>query len=132
LVARARWRILRSRRATLADAIAACEAAQGPDRKLDGLIALAVFPALADLPMLDEGVWRHEDGSRVRALLYSATRAAAATLVPQGCWIEDISENGAATVAGAEGEWTGRHPADAIALCLAALRARAAIGRPTG
>lgn len=108
---------------TLVDAIAACERAAGPDRALDGRIALAVFPALADLPMIGPGVWRHEDGSRVRALRYSANRAAAATLVPPGCWIEG-GDDRAIVVAGPNGVWSGAHEVAAIALCLAALRAR--------
>lgn len=113
---------------TLADAIAACEQAQAPGRALDSLIALAVFSALADLPGIETGVWQHEDGSRVRALLYTASRAAAATLVPPGCWIE--SEGGGhIVVAGADGTWAGTHPEEAIALCIAALRARAATAR---
>ena len=113
--------------ASLTDAIAACERATGPDRELDSRIALAVFPALTDLPMLDPGVWRHADGSRVRALLYSATRAAAATLAPPGCWIESAEGDRAAVIAGPDGSWTGTHESEAIALCLAALRARLAI-----
>lgn len=106
----------------ISDAILACEAAPGPSRTLDACIARAVFPALTDLPSLDEGVWQHEDGSRVRALRYSASRAAAATLVPPGCWIEPC-ESGTRIV-GPDGAWTGSHAEEPIALCLAALRAR--------
>lgn len=106
----------------ISEAILACKAAPGPSRALDACIAMAVFPALTALPSLDEGVWQHEDGSRVRALRYSASRAAAATLVPPGCWIEPF-ESGARIV-GPDGEWTGSHAEEPIALCLAALRAR--------
>ncbi|MFD2498766.1 hypothetical protein ACFSTI_07755 [Rhizorhabdus histidinilytica] len=65
-----------------------------------------------------------EDGSRVRALRYTGSRIAAATLVPPGCWID--TEGSEVVVAGAEGEWSGTHAVEAIALCIAALRARLA------
>ncbi len=105
-------------------AIRACEAARAPDRALDALIAVAVFPALAGLAAIDEAVWRHDDGSRVRALRYSDSRTAAATLVPPGHWIE-AADDGIAVV-GDAGEWRGAHDVEAIALCLAALHARLA------
>lgn len=106
----------------LHEAIAACLGARVPSRSLDARIAVALFPALAGLPSLGVGLWRHEDGSRVRALLYSSSCAAAATLVPQGCWVEPMDEG--AKVAGSDGEWVGKHTVEPIALCLAALRAR--------
>jgi hypothetical protein len=77
---------------------------------------------MAELHPEAAGIWRGEDGLRVRALLYSSTCSAAATLVPPGYWIED-REDGVAVV-GPGGEWTGVHESRAIALCLAALRAR--------
>ena len=118
---------IRDRRAGLtetASAIAACRAAAAPSRDLDARIARAVFPALAALPVVEPGVWRGEDGGRVRALRYTDSRSAAATLVPPGCWID--AGGPGITVAGAEGEWTGAHAVEAIALCIAALRARLA------
>lgn len=118
---------IRNRRDDLAEtaaAIAACRAADAPSRDLDARIARAVFPALAALPPVEPGVWQGEDGGRVRALRYTGSRSAAATLVPPGCWID--AGGSAVTVAGAEGEWTGTHPVEAIALCIAALRARLA------
>lgn len=99
--------------ALLASALAACRVASAPSRELDAQIALAVFPALRTLHSIEPGVWRQDDGLRVRALLYTAARRAAATLVPQGCWIETDKR----------GNWVGAHPVKAIALCIAALDA---------
>lgn len=116
---------IRSRGTDLAETaatIAACRAAAAPSRDLDALIARAVFPALAALPVVEAGVWQGEDGSRVRALRYTGSRSAAATLVPFGCWIDGGGAE--ITVAGVDGEWTGAHAVEAIALCIAALRAR--------
>src|SRR3546814_5599772 len=79
--------------------------------------------ALCSLPVLDTAIWRHEDGTRVRALRYSASHAAATALVPAGCWLEDQG-NGAARVCGADGEWEGIHSVKEIAICIAALKAR--------
>lgn len=112
----------------LACAIAACQHAAEPSRALDAQIALAVFPALADLPAVDEGIWAHPDGTRVRALRYSACRTAATTLVPPGCWIEARGRE--SIVCGAHGEWAGTHENEAIALCIAALSARS-LSSPT-
>lgn len=108
----------------LAVAIAACQRAGGPSRQLDAQIALAVFPALAGLPAVDEAIWQQGDGTRVRALRYSAARTAATTLVPPGCWIDTDTRQ--SIVCGAHGEWAGTHEAEAIALCIAALSARIA------
>lgn len=110
--------------AQLAVAIAACQRAITPSRALDGEIALAVFPALIELPRVEAGIWSHADGTRVRALRYSEVRSAAATLVPPGCWIEE--EGAHVIVAGAQGTWSGDHAHHAISLCIAALNARAA------
>jgi hypothetical protein len=74
------------------------------------------------LPVLGEGVWRHADGSRVLALRYTSSRPAATSLMPPGWWIE--SSAGYVTVVGPSGNAFGAHPVDAIALCIAALRAR--------
>jgi len=103
-------------------AIHACRHASAPDRHLDARIALAVFPALGELPMLSTGVWRHSDGSRVRALRYSASCAAAGTLVPAGCWLEIRA--GEAQIMEDQGSWSGFHALEAIAICIAALRAQ--------
>ncbi|QKR98522.1 hypothetical protein F9288_01835 [Sphingomonas sp. CL5.1] len=111
--------------AALAEAILACERAEEPGRALDTLIALAVFPALARLPAIEEGIWRGEDGARVRALNYSQSRTAASTLVPPGHWLEE--HDGAFIVTGERREWLAAHPIETLAICLAALRARAAL-----
>lgn len=118
---------IRDRRDGLAEtaaAIAACRAADASSRDLDTRIARAVFPALAALRPVEPGVWQGEDGSRVRALRYTGSRIAAATLVPPGCWID--TDGSEVVVAGVEGEWSGTHAVEAIALCIAALRARLA------
>ncbi|MDE8650659.1 hypothetical protein [Novosphingobium album (ex Liu et al. 2023)] len=113
-----------SERTHLDKAVAACRDAGAPSREIDARIALAVFPALRQLNPVGPGVWRQGDGSHVRALLYTATRRAAATLVPQGCWIETGPRG--PIVMGELGEWIGLHPIEAIALCIAALDARLA------
>ncbi|MEV9241985.1 hypothetical protein AB0153_26480, partial [Klebsiella pneumoniae] len=65
-----------------------CEATSAASRELDERIARTIFPGLADLEEVEIAVWRHGDGSRVRALRYSGDKAAAATLVPPGHWVE--------------------------------------------
>lgn len=113
-----------SARARLAPVIEACVRATAPGRGLDMRIALAVFPALCELVPVDEGVWRQADGTHARALRYSASRSAALTLVPPGYWLE--AEEMAVRVCGASGVWIGIHQLEAIRICIAALRARAA------
>ncbi|AKM11531.1 hypothetical protein AB433_04460 [Croceicoccus naphthovorans] len=110
-------------RSALNAAVRACAGASAADRQLDAIIASAVFPALTSLPALDTAVWRHNDGTRVRALRYSGSRAAATTLVPAGCWLED-GVSGIARVCGADGERDGIHAVGEIAICIAALKAR--------
>src|SRR3546814_14077285 len=87
--------------AQLAVTIAACQLAITPSRALDGEIALAVFPALIELPRVEAGIWSQADGTRVRALRYFAVRSAAATPVPPGCRSEERR-------VGKEGVSTGR------------------------
>lgn len=108
--------------AALRGAIASCLAATAPSRELDAAIGKAIFPALADLEELEPGIWRQQDGSRVRALNYSRTWSAAATLVPAGCWIENDCLD--VIVMSADDTSRGTHDILTIALCLAALRAR--------
>ena len=114
----------RGERARLIEAIEACKAATAASRQLDALIAMAVFPALTELSGVEAGIWRQDNGARVRALLYSSSQSAATTLIPPGCWIE--MAQGDVIVLGTRGEWHGSHPIDAIALCIAALNARLA------
>lgn len=108
----------------LLHAIHECERSHGPSRELDAKIAIAVFPALAELPELGPGIWQNADGSRVRALHYSSVWKAAATLPPAGHWID--KDEGLVSVSGPDGVWTAHHPNQTIALCLASLRSRAA------
>lgn len=109
---------------TFGGVIAECRDATGPDRALDAKIALAVFPALADLPTAEAAIWLQEDGTRVRALRYSATIEAASSLVPAGCWVDYAEDR--ITVSGPTGQWSGAHRLEVIALCIAALEARSA------
>lgn len=108
--------------APLRGAIATCLAATAPSRELDAAIGKAIFPALADLEELEPGIWCQQDGSRVRALNYTRTWSAAATLVPAGCWIEHDCLD--VIIMSAGGTSRGTHDILPIALCLAALRAR--------
>ncbi len=106
----------------LAAAIAACQSSPASSRSLDAEIARAIFAGLADLAVIEQGVWQHGDGSRVRALHYSSQERAAATLVPMGGWMERAGR--AAIVHTADGHWAGDHAVEPIALCIAALSAR--------
>lgn len=108
--------------AILAAAITACQLARLPSRLLDAQIALAVFPALADLKVIEAGVWRQDDGAPARALRYPSSRFAAATLVPTGCWLE-VRRVGTC-VCCASPDWFGVHAIGALAICIAALHAR--------
>lgn len=103
-------------------AIIACKRTDRSTRVLDAEIASALFPALSDLVPIEAGIWRHQDGSHVRALRYSSSWAAAASIVPAGCWIEEGPRG--PRVCGPEHDWDGHHEMRAIALCIAALGAR--------
>lgn len=111
-------------RTPLSSALEVCRAAASASRVLDAAIALAVFPALGELTSLEDGVWSHADGSRIRALRYTGSRAAATTLVPQGSWIE--AERGGVTVVGPGGSWSAVHDEEPMAICIASLLARLA------
>lgn len=108
--------------AALETAMAACRHAERPARILDAEIALALFPSLRALVPVDAGIWRQEDGSHVRALRYSQSWQAAASIVPAGCWIEPGPDG--PRVCGPHGDFGGTHEMRAIALCIAALGAR--------
>jgi len=114
--------------APLRGAIASCLAATAPSRELDAAIGKSIFPALADLEELEPGIWRQQDGNRVRALNYTRTWSAAASLVPAGCWIEHDCDD--VVVCGPDGEARGNHDIIPIALCLAAMRARVIAHEP--
>jgi hypothetical protein len=103
-------------------AMAFCKEAERPARVLDAKIALALFPSLRDLAPVEAGIWRQEDGSHVRALRYSQSWQAAASIVPAGCWIEAGPDG--PRVCCPHGDFDGTHEMRAIALCIAALGAR--------
>lgn len=109
----------------LQEAIVSCEVTARPSRSLDAAIARAVFPALTLLAELEPGIWRYDDGSRARALNYTRSWTAAATLVPAGCWIEHDCDD--VIINGPERAWRGAHDVAPIALCMAALRARTSV-----
>ncbi|AYJ84623.1 hypothetical protein D3Y57_00515 (plasmid) [Sphingomonas paeninsulae] len=105
-----------------------CEGASAADRELDARIARAMFPGLADLHPLEIAVWRHGDGSRIRALRYSADKNAAMTLVPIGHWIEaDAGLRGHVWVYGPRGDEavSANHDLEPLAISAACLRSHA-------
>jgi hypothetical protein len=96
--------------ATLLSLAERCEQAAGPDRELD--VAIARFLVLT----------RAEDIARSRYgwSYFTASLDAAVMLVPDGCgWM--VMKNVAKV-----GRWPKRGATPALALCAAALRARAA------
>lgn len=114
--------------AALLGAAAACEVAAWPDRLLDARIALAVFPAMRLLPVIAVAIWRHPDGSRIRALNYTSSPFSAMTLLPSGHWLE--KEPSPSLVFWARSldsidDVSGNHTVSALAIAAALLRARA-------
>jgi hypothetical protein len=114
-----------------------CEQAAGPDRKLDG----AVWCAANGYPFVKwdgaGAVWRGADGSiqhraAYRVPPYTASLETAIALVPEGCeWLRKNPESMTVyRVPDDLKEWAqhiyGRGATPALALCAAALRARAA------
>jgi hypothetical protein len=106
-----------------------CEAAEGPDRELDRAIELAIFPD------------RISPCPTVELLAYSASLDAAMTLVPEGWGRIELGRYVGGGEAGADRwctlafpDWEGdvldveaeNCATEALALCAAALRARAA------
>lgn len=123
----------------LLDLAARCEAAEGPDRELDLSIALACGVAFKQRPKYRRGHYIGskpvQTGWKPDPLRYTASLDAAMTLVPEGC-----SVSIEAIVCGDESRciqadvWSGARPelamaevwsTPALALCAAALRARA-------
>jgi hypothetical protein len=111
---------------------ARCQAASGPDRELDEAIAVACYPSLIQHNERGEPRW-YMHGVRVRIEDYSASLDAALSLVrPEGLdsinihrdfgeaepWCAEIGYNSVHSSTGAT---------PALALCAAALRARAAL-----
>jgi hypothetical protein len=104
-----------------------CEQAAGPDRELDAEIALAAGweRKWNDSDKPHGWYWRRGDYSWTAEMEgippnYTASLDAAVTLVPEGCgWM--VMGNAAKV-----GRWPSRGATPALALCAAALRARAA------
>lgn len=89
-----------------------------------------MFPGLADLDEVEIAVWRHGDGSRIRALRYSGEKAAATTLVPPGHWIEsDPDLHDRIWIYGPHGDdaVSARHVLEPLAISAACLRMHARI-----
>lgn len=104
------------------DLIARLEAAEGPDRELDGDIAIMMRP----------GFYPNRDIAQKDAPRYSSSIDAALTLVPEGYGRLDIMiiENGHTYVSrdvGSEYDAEGKIPP--LAICIAALKARAQTAR---
>ncbi|MBP2278649.1 hypothetical protein [Sphingomonas sp. PL20] len=105
-----------------------CEATSAASRELDGRIARTVFPGLVDLEELEIAVWRYGDGSRVRALRYSGEKAAAATLVPPGHWMErdaNLPDRIWIYGPGSDDAVSARHVLEPLAISAACLRMHA-------
>ncbi len=131
---------------TLLDLAARVEVAGGPDREIDGAIdrLLHVRPKDGDYCEKEAGIWRVKDGwsglcvragmarASFCAAAYTRSVDAAMTLVPEGCWAEGSLASPAALEIHAPMTFDplgrGWAALPALALCAAALRARAAIG----
>jgi hypothetical protein len=104
-----------------------CEQAAGPDRELDAEIALAIGYTREKKGRERIAWWRNPKGQQIGydgwhnfPPSFTASLDAAVTLVPEGCgW---MVMNNAAKV----GRWPSRGATPALALCAAALRAKAA------
>jgi len=116
------------------------EALSGPDREVDEAIADALFPPapfaqLKDAPIPTGCRMWQQNGHIQSALRYTASIDAAMTLVPEECaWNLGGSPVKGFAGAGSFGAMIeqgidqihGEAPTPAIALCIAALRARSA------
>ncbi len=104
-----------------------CEQAAGPDRELDAEIALAIGYTHERRGTERARWWRTPSGQQLAYVGYknhppffTGSLDAAVTLVPEGCgWM--VMKNVAKV-----GRWPKRAATSALALCAAALRARAA------
>jgi hypothetical protein len=114
-------------RATLLALAERCEQAAGPDRELDKDISRVLLPAAAEGITRSRYGWSYRvfgpsgwDDEWLETLPYTASLDAAVTLVPEWCgWM--VMKNVAKV-----GRWPKRGATPALALCAAALQARAA------
>lgn len=127
---------------TLEEVIARLERAAGPDRELDADIIRALYPACHIGPYVvgdDEPVVFHAEPlvqNKHEVPRYTSSLDAALTLVPEGWFVANFAQwrSGAPTRTWAatlkldpdcdEERHTSNRPSAALALCLAALRAR--------
>jgi hypothetical protein len=124
--------------------IAKLEKATGPDRELDVAIVYALHPDIGNYDGLcvgDEPIFWHEPYRKQPCPRFTASIDAALSLVPEGMqvglvgpWITTATkaEVWYAQVADGiedfQGEFDHKAPTAALALCIAALRARAGKG----
>ena len=108
------------------DLIERLEKATGPDREIDARIAYAVKPALVRMGSLEEWLQTEAAG---RVLNYTWSIDDAIMLVPNGLhW--SLNDRSEARVGGPAGGYMlkgGEHKTPAVALCIAALKARTAV-----
>ena len=112
------------------DLIARLEKAKGPDRELDGDIALHLGLVPRGMERGWAGGWAG-NGKQFDAAWYTSSTDAALTLVPEG-WGWSLDWDGGCSVfreplSGRlpDNEFGADGPSPAIALCIAALKARA-------
>jgi hypothetical protein len=120
---------LSTRLSFLADA---CDLSINPDRELDAMIAVEIFPFLRDLDSTGPGQWVRPGGEPVFARRYTLLPLAALSLLPTDHWIEFESASGPVK-AFAQGRPSavavGRNRRFPLAAAAAALRARAALAK---
>jgi hypothetical protein len=128
---------------TLDDIIGRLEAATGPDPDLDRAITLLIYPWLIHLPPSDSGGWIHAEYGKIRTLQLTGSIAEALLLLDDslfylfgkgrtrpdeplyGCQIYRPLDMG--DVIDRELVAEAEHENAAICICIAALKARAAI-----
>ncbi len=108
-----------------------CEKAEGPDRELDARIHYEMM-GLSTVYSIDD--FLVSDISKNHPKRYTASLDAALTLVPEGWWVQHLGKitTGWWCRLGIEGRslmYVAKTPA--LALCAAALRARAALEEHT-
>ncbi len=116
---------------TVSELIAALEKAEGPDPILDAAIMQSLRPEVTF--RAEHNAWFYQIGDvpvRVRVEPYTSSIDAVLPLVPAGAWWEISAPYGEKHLARSsmyiEGKCAGysRHKIPAIALCIAALKAR--------